>query len=92
MPVWLLLLEACWVAGFVGLGCRLWFLSIDMFDNMVPGTSRWKLMLLRRVPYPEQLNEKGQIFRRQYYRLLWIMAAHFGAGVLLFNFGKAVTR
>ena len=89
MPVWLLLLQACWVAAFVGLGCKLWLLRIDMLDNLVPGArSRWKFMLLGRTPHSEELNEKGQILRRQYFRLLWIFIALFFSGAIALNLGK----
>jgi hypothetical protein len=92
MPVWLLLLEACWVAGFVGLGFQLWFLSIDMLDNRVPGAPNdWYFMWRRRTPYPEELNDEGKIVRRRFYRLAWVLAAHFAAGVFLFSFAKSVT-
>jgi hypothetical protein len=86
MPVWLLLLEACWVATFVGLGCKLWLLGIDMLDNLAPGApSEWKFMLFRRTPSPEELNEMGQIFRRQYLRLALIMGVHMISGGIVFN-------
>jgi hypothetical protein len=90
MPVWLLLLQACWVAAFVGLGCKLWILSIDMLDNLVPeAPSRAKFMfILRRTPYSEELNEKGQILRRHFFRLLLIFIALFLSGTIVLNLGK----
>jgi hypothetical protein len=92
MPNWLILLQICWVAGFVALGFKLSILNFEIFDNLVPGTSKWKLFLLRKIPAPEQLNERGQILRRQFYRLLWIMVAYFVGGGLLFNLGKVVAQ
>jgi hypothetical protein len=91
MPVWLLLLQACWVAAFVGLGFKLWVLNIDMLDNLVPGArSTWKFMLLRKMPRSEELNEKGQILRRQYFRLLLIFIVLFFSGAIVLNLGKIV--
>jgi hypothetical protein len=89
MPVWLLLLQACWVAAFVGLGFKLWLLNVDMLDNLAPGApSRWKFMLLRRMPRSEELNETGQILRRQYFRLLLIFIPLFFSGAIVLNLGK----
>jgi hypothetical protein len=89
MPVWLLLLQACWVAAFVGLGFKLWVLNIDMLDNLVPGVpNTWKFMLLRKMPRSEELTEKGQILRRQYFRLLLIFIVLFFSGAIVLNLGK----
>jgi hypothetical protein len=93
MPVWLLIIEACWVAVFIGLGFKLWFLNSDMMDNRVPeAPSSWYFMWRRRTPHPEELNDAGKLARRKYYRLLWIFFANFAAGALLFNFAKSVTH
>jgi hypothetical protein len=89
MPVWLLLLQACWVAAFAGLGFKLWVLNIDMLDNLAPGArSTWKFMLLRKMPRSEELTEKGQILRRQYFRLLLIFIVLFFSGAIVLNLGK----
>jgi hypothetical protein len=89
MPIWLLLLQVCWFAAFVGLGFKVWLLSVDMLDNLTPeAPSRWKFMLLGRTPHSEELNEKGQILRRQFFRLLWIFAALFFSGAIVLNLGK----
>jgi hypothetical protein len=85
MPIWMLLLQMCWVVGFLGLGFKLCLLSAEMFGNLIPEANKWKLVLLKKTPAREQLNERGQRIRRQYYRFAWIMAAYFVGGVILFN-------
>ena len=93
MPIWLLLLEAAWVAAFVGLGCKVWLLGVDMMENRLPeAPSYWYFTWRRRTPYPEELNEAGRIARRQYHRLLWICLANMIAGGFLFNFAKSFTH
>lgn len=93
MPIWLLLLEATWVAAFVGLGCKVWLLGIDVLENRLPDApSYWYFVWRRRTPYPEELNEAGKIARWQYFRFLWILFANLIAGGLLFNFAKSFTH
>lgn len=92
MPTWLIILQGCWIAGFIVLGTWTWLLGAEMYVNLLPGVSRWKLMLLRRTPAPEELNERGRMLRRQYFRLLWIFFAYFIGGGLLIQFAKSVAQ
>ncbi len=91
MPTWLILLQACWIVGAIALiawGC---VLCAEMYANLLPGVSRWKVFLLRRMPAPEQLNEKGQSARRRNIRLGWIAVAYFLGEVVLMQFAKFPT-
>jgi hypothetical protein len=89
MPTWLILLQICWVAGFIALGTWIWLLSMEMLRNLAPGVSAWKLTLLQRIPAPEQLTEMGRNVRRQYFCLLWIFFPYFVGGGLLIRFAKS---
>jgi hypothetical protein len=90
MPVWFILLQLCWVAGCLCLGFKLWSLSAEMFENLKPGTRDWRLRFRRRAPSFEQLNESGQIIRRQFDRFLGITLAFFIGGGLLISFLKTI--
>jgi hypothetical protein len=92
MPTWLIILQGCWIAGFIVLGTWTWLLGAEMSVNLLPGVSRWKSMLLRRTPAPEELNERGRMLRRQYFRLVWIFFVYFIGGGLLIEFVKSVAR
>jgi hypothetical protein len=63
-----------------------------MLENLVPGVSAWKLVLLKRTSAHEELNEKGQIIRRQFFRLLLIFLAYFIGGGLLIDYAKQAVQ
>ncbi|MCC8967756.1 hypothetical protein H8A95_36980 [Bradyrhizobium sp. Pear76] len=88
MPVWFDLLQACWVIGFMILGFWIWILGKEVRVNVLAGVSKWKHWLLRGMPARDELNERGRILRRRYYRLVWIMIPYFLGGGLLFRYLK----
>jgi hypothetical protein len=71
---------AIWAAALVILFFRLWFVLIQMLNNLAPGVSpRTKRSLFDSSPY----NPTGQIFHRKLLRLYWITAALLFGGILL---------
>lgn len=78
-------LKACWVAGLVALSFPLSFYNLAMLCHLKLGTRLWKIVLLRKVPDPEELDDAGQKFRRRFFRLLWITIAYLIVGLILFS-------